>query len=189
MKKPSFLLITGLILLSSGTLHAATISFPDVPTTAWFYTDVMNLVNWGVIQGNADGTFKPNDYVNRAELATMWNRYDQRVQSLIANSSSSNFNTQVSDPTLENRVTLLEYKVDAMQISGTQNLILNDEYQSSSTYCPNLKNSDSEYTLAEGWYATLEQTYSQYENTIPYIKTNLNALNTTFQLISSNCGY
>jgi hypothetical protein len=58
-------------------------AFPDVKPTDWFYNDVNNMVSWGVIQGNDDGTFKPSGTVNRAELSAMWNRYDKRVQGLV----------------------------------------------------------------------------------------------------------
>lgn len=55
-------------------------SFPDVKESDWFYEDVMNMVDWGVIRGNTDGTFAPDRNVNRAELSAMWNRYDKHVK-------------------------------------------------------------------------------------------------------------
>ncbi|MGL5831014.1 MAG: DUF4352 domain-containing protein [Candidatus Altimarinota bacterium] len=63
--------------LMIGVGFAQTMGFPDVKSTDWFYHDVNNMVNWGVIQGNTDGTFKPGNNVNRAELSAMWNRYDK----------------------------------------------------------------------------------------------------------------
>ncbi len=76
MKK--LLSIALITLLSVGQVQAA--SFPDVKTSDWFYQDVMNMVEWGVIRGNDDGTFKPSNNVNRAELSAMWNRYDTKVK-------------------------------------------------------------------------------------------------------------
>jgi len=65
------------VLSTSGFAFAqSVVSFPDVKSTDWFYKDVMNMVEWGVIKGNDDGTFKPQANVNRAELSAMWNRYD-----------------------------------------------------------------------------------------------------------------
>ena len=74
-------LFLGLVLASLMTtiVGASVASFPDVKSTDWFYDDVMNMVDWGVIEGNDDGTFKPGNNVNRAELSAMWNRYDERV--------------------------------------------------------------------------------------------------------------
>ena len=74
-------------LLGFGVASASSaISFPDVDSTDWFYDDVMSMVDWGVIQGNDDGTFKPENNVNRAELSAMWNRYDERVQEIATGS-------------------------------------------------------------------------------------------------------
>ncbi len=66
----------------SFTAIAANITFSDVSTSDWFHNDVMNMVEWEVIQGHPDGTFKPADNVNRAELSAMWNRYDSRVKKM-----------------------------------------------------------------------------------------------------------
>jgi hypothetical protein len=80
MKK---LLLIPLMLLvgfaSFKTVGAVTKNFSDVPTDAWFYDAVMNMVEWDVIRGHDDGTFKPADNVNRAELSVMWNRYENHV--------------------------------------------------------------------------------------------------------------
>lgn len=57
----------------------ANMTFPDVNTSDWFYDDVNKMVDWGVIQGNEDGTFAPERNVNRAELSAMWTRYNDYV--------------------------------------------------------------------------------------------------------------
>ena len=83
MKK---LLSLGIAIFTIGTIfgfsfaQAVKITFPDVKTTDWFYNDVMNMVDWGVIQGNSDGTFAPSGNVNRAELSAMWNRYEDHLK-------------------------------------------------------------------------------------------------------------
>ncbi len=43
-------------------------SFSDVSATDWFNNAVSTLENAGVIGGYSDGTFRPNEYITRAEL-------------------------------------------------------------------------------------------------------------------------
>jgi len=42
--------------------------FPDVKPGDWYYTEVMNLVNRGIIKGYEDGTFKPENKVENNNL-------------------------------------------------------------------------------------------------------------------------
>lgn len=46
--------------------------FSDVPQDAWYWTYVCYLNTKGVMQGYADGTFKPNQKVTRAEAAKIY---------------------------------------------------------------------------------------------------------------------
>ncbi len=71
----SFGLITGGVIV-----RGSSTSFSDVSPADWFYTDVMNVVAWGVVRGNSDGTFAPARTINRAEFATMLNRYDKYLE-------------------------------------------------------------------------------------------------------------
>ena len=80
MKKLTIALFIASIFMFAASVVATTKSFSDVSTSDWFYQDVMNMVEWDVIQGHPDGTFKPQANVNRAELSAMWNRYDNRVK-------------------------------------------------------------------------------------------------------------
>lgn len=73
-------LFASMVLLFNFASAQTSISFPDVKPTDWFYGDVMKMVEWDVIRGNGDGTFKPANNVNRAELSAMWNRYDKKIQ-------------------------------------------------------------------------------------------------------------
>lgn len=66
------LFITSLYFSSPGSVSAA--GFSDVPSTHRAYSEITYLVNKGVIVGNSDGKFKPDDYVSRAEAATMIGR-------------------------------------------------------------------------------------------------------------------
>lgn len=43
-------------------------SFSDVPESNWAYTEIISLRSRGIIQGYEDGSYRPNNTVNRAEL-------------------------------------------------------------------------------------------------------------------------
>lgn len=49
--------------------------FKDVNTEHWAYEAIEKLAEQGIINGYSDGTFKPDEPVTRAELATMLDRY------------------------------------------------------------------------------------------------------------------
>ena len=51
-------------------VYADTI-FTDVDSSHYCYDAVMKLKNTGIINGYEDGTFKPNNFVSRAEMATL----------------------------------------------------------------------------------------------------------------------
>ena len=48
--------------------------FTDVHAGDWFYDLVAGSIQYGWINGYADGTFRPNNTITRAEVATMVNR-------------------------------------------------------------------------------------------------------------------
>ena len=48
--------------------------FSDVPANAWFSDYVEAAVNAGLIQGFQDGTYRPNDYITRAQACVIVNR-------------------------------------------------------------------------------------------------------------------
>lgn len=50
-------------------------SFPDVNEDDWFNITVSSLANMGAISGYEDGTFRPNEPISRAELASMAVRF------------------------------------------------------------------------------------------------------------------
>ena len=51
-------------------------SFKDVPATAWYNTAVSTMAKLGIVNGGADGYFRPNDPIARAEIAAMIARCD-----------------------------------------------------------------------------------------------------------------
>ncbi len=56
-------------------------SFRDVPQGAYFSPSVQELVRKGIVQGYEDGRFGPEDFVTRAQVAVMIDRYDQQIVS------------------------------------------------------------------------------------------------------------
>ncbi len=80
MKKMILLSFLGLGLFGFGIISGGVL-FSDVKVEDWFYNDVMNLVDNGIIKGHGDGTFKPHEQVTRAQLSTILNR-SNTVQNL-----------------------------------------------------------------------------------------------------------
>ena len=70
-KKLTALLLAVLIILSTISGFAATVTFTDVPKDAWEAPYVYDLVGRGILSGYGDGTFGPRDTVKRAEYAKM----------------------------------------------------------------------------------------------------------------------
>ncbi|MFD0670964.1 S-layer homology domain-containing protein [Cohnella sp. GCM10027633] len=64
------LLVRSLGLTSSGTAAA----FGDVNGKAWHADAIATAVEAGIVEGYADGTFKPNDLVTREQIAVMLSR-------------------------------------------------------------------------------------------------------------------
>lgn len=46
-------------------------NFPDVPKDSWAYVSIENAYKLGLIKGNAQGEFKPNDDITLAEVVTI----------------------------------------------------------------------------------------------------------------------
>lgn len=74
------ILISYFSLLFIPTSLAQNFLFPDVKGSDWFYEDVLNMIKRGVMKGNSDGTFRPQNSVNRAEVSAILNRYDAKVK-------------------------------------------------------------------------------------------------------------
>ncbi len=65
------LLITA---LDIGVNPGASISFKDVPASAWYYDSVMAAVNAGLITGYGDGIFAPDENISREQMAVIISR-------------------------------------------------------------------------------------------------------------------
>ena len=44
---------------------------PDIDETAWYYDEVTRLLATGIMTGDLEGTFRPDDYITRAEVAVI----------------------------------------------------------------------------------------------------------------------
>jgi len=74
MKKVGIALIV--FVLGATVGFAATMSFSDVTSSDWFYNGVVYSSENDLMTGYSDGTFGPNESVNRAQLATVLERMD-----------------------------------------------------------------------------------------------------------------
>ncbi|BAU28163.1 S-layer family protein [Aneurinibacillus soli] len=54
--------------------------FIDTDPNAWYYQDMLELIDMGVIAGKTDTTFQPNGYVTRAEFTALLNRMRRFVE-------------------------------------------------------------------------------------------------------------
>lgn len=81
MKKIAIAL--GLFLATGSFILAQSQTFPDVQESDWFYEYVESIKNWGIINGHADGTYKPEQNINRAQFAKMLYLYDERINTKI----------------------------------------------------------------------------------------------------------
>jgi hypothetical protein len=61
----------GTVIASETKQSASNSPFPDVPSTAWFAPYVAEAKNRGLIQGYKDGSYKPDNPVNRVEFIKM----------------------------------------------------------------------------------------------------------------------
>lgn len=96
MKKLLVILLSLMMLFGifAATASAAGISFTDVKTSDWFYDDVKNAVNMGLVNGKTPTTYCPNDNMTYAEAtklaACMYEKYTTG-QVTLANATSGNW--------------------------------------------------------------------------------------------------
>lgn len=96
MKKTLTLILVG-ALLGSTVAFAASKFFSDVPANTWYTEAVENLSSKGIIEGYKDGTFGPNNKVNRAELAVMLDRIIEYIETGKVTSSTNECTTSSGD--------------------------------------------------------------------------------------------
>lgn len=70
-------ILAGITLTIAVTAFAANIGFTDQNSfDSWYKSAVVKLNYLGIINGYPDGSFKPGNNVNRAELAVILSKYD-----------------------------------------------------------------------------------------------------------------
>lgn len=80
MKKSTFVLVlVGVLIVSFSTTFAAFKFTDEAGFASWFKSAVMGMSQQGIMQGYPDGTFKPENAVNRAELAVMFDRFEKQM--------------------------------------------------------------------------------------------------------------
>ena len=68
MRKVLMLLLSISIICINIPALATNMNFSDVNTSDWYYQTVMNMVDFGLVDGYNDGTFKPNQSISRIEF-------------------------------------------------------------------------------------------------------------------------
>lgn len=63
-----------LVFLISLSASALAVEFPDVSPEHWAYNDIQQASDYGLIQGLDDGTFRPEERLNRASFVTILQR-------------------------------------------------------------------------------------------------------------------
>ena len=75
----------------AGSPKTGSRSFPDVKSDAYYYQAVRWAGSLGVVNGHADGTFRPADKVTREQLAVMLANYARRVGKKTVVGSASDY--------------------------------------------------------------------------------------------------
>lgn len=83
LKQLGLAVVVTSLCLSSLAFGAAIVFTDQVRFDSWFASSVVDMHAKGVIQGYPDGSFRPGNSVNRAELAVILDRYDEYVQGLL----------------------------------------------------------------------------------------------------------
>lgn len=72
------------------------VSFPDVPENEWYAEAVNELAERGIFSGYLDGTFRPDNFVNRAELAVTLQQLLRQIPNLQSAVSDQQSNITVN---------------------------------------------------------------------------------------------
>ena len=97
MKKIISLVVLGVLAGSISTVFALSTLFSDVSANSWYSSAVSSLAEKGIIKGYEDNTFRPENNVNRAELAVMLDRLINYIEggeyywSLLRNYVTTNY--------------------------------------------------------------------------------------------------
>jgi hypothetical protein len=99
----------------------------------------------GVILGNDDGTFKPEGLVNRAQLAVMWDRYDDNVDERLSNTESNSLK-EVMINTINQSIEMAPYIADNAHENNLSCVIVKENIDRA-LYLQNQRNSLMEFAM------------------------------------------
>lgn len=74
------------------------VEFTDVDYDSWYGDSVNRFVKLGILQGYEDNTYRPNEYVNRAELAVILDRYMSKVEKQVVGGNYCIYNDTIYLP-------------------------------------------------------------------------------------------
>lgn len=93
------ILLTFCLLTSTSALAlAAYNTFSDVDDNAWYAESVEELADLNILQGHPDGTYRPTDFVNRAELAVILDRFLEYIETGTVELDSNNVSIELDVP-------------------------------------------------------------------------------------------
>ena len=119
MKKTISLVVLGVLAGFISTVFALSTLFSDVPANSWYSSAVSSLAEKGIIKGYEDNTFRPENNVNRAELAVRLDRLINYIEggeyywSLLRNYVTTNY--PVSEEYFDEHLGYLSLETDAIQ--------------------------------------------------------------------------
>ncbi|MBP2644951.1 MAG: S-layer protein [Firmicutes bacterium] len=205
MKKSLVTALALMVSLSvSCTAFAAANPFVDVPQGHWSYNAVSKLAADGIIDGEADGTFKGDKVVTRYELAQVIARAMAKEDKASAEDKAliqklgAEFKEELEG--LGVRIKALEEKTHKIEIDGSayfryNSRDVNDTYYyytdtgtASSVYNQDLKDVDIDlhytYNVGQGWVVKMESEYKRLIN-LPTIENNPNVNSLAEELYSA----
>ena len=130
MKKISSIILTIVLLLTFSQNVFAIQYFSDIEYNDWYYNDILALSDKELVNGYTDGTFKPNNFITRAEALKLIipmsntrilrsNQYewysDYLHTALINNYCSKEFGEKINEPIT--RYEVAELIVKAMKFT------------------------------------------------------------------------
>lgn len=83
--------------MTHSTAEQKTMVYSDVPSSLWAYKAIQDVQTNGLMSGLPDGTFKPNQAITRAEMATIISRWQKLSGAGTSNATDIQNNWAVSD--------------------------------------------------------------------------------------------
>ncbi len=91
--------------------------FKDVEEGNWYYNAVAAAVDKGLIKGNADGAFRPNDNITRQDMAVIISRAMKKYKKVF------NLGNNINELKFSDENEISEYALNAITLSQKYNII------------------------------------------------------------------